>query len=150
MRRIAALLALSAALGAVPAASASASAGPAELEMVRAINGIRHAHGLPRLRPADSLFDSARRYALRMMRTDRFGHLARIPVAPRWHTAGEALEWHTGWRLRARRTVELWMASPDHREILLARRFRRIGVGYARGRYRGARATMWVAHMASR
>ena len=118
--------------------------------MVRTINGIRHAHGLPRLRQADSLFDSARRYANRMMRTGRFGHLARIPVAPRWRIAGETLEWHTGWRLRPRRTVELWMSSPEHRGILLARRFRRIGVGYARGRFRGARATMWVAHLASR
>jgi len=149
MRRIAALLALSAALGAVPAAPASASAGPAELQMVRAINGIRHAHALPRLRPADSLFDSARRYALRMMRTDRFGHLARIPVAPRWRTAGEALEWHTGWRLRPLRAVELWMASRPHRELLLSRRFTRIGIGFARGSYRRAKATMWVGHLAS-
>jgi uncharacterized protein YkwD len=147
MRRIAAVLAVSVALGVLPAAPASA--GQAEQTMVRAINGIRHAHGLPRLRPADSLFESARRYALRMMRTDRFGHLSRIPVAPRWRSAGEALEWHTGWRLRPRRTVDEWMASPPHREILLSRRFTRIGVGHACGRYRGLRATMWVAHLAS-
>jgi len=140
-------LAVSVALGVVPAAPASA--GPAEVKMVTAINGVRHAHGLPRLRPADSLFLSARRYAFRMMRTDYFGHLSRIPVAPRWRTAGEALEWHTGWRLRPRRTVDLWMASPSHRAILLARRFTRIGVGHACGRYRRAKATMWVAHVAS-
>ena len=92
--------------------------------------------------------DSAARYARRMMRTDRFGHLARIPVAPRWRTAGEALEWHTGWRLRPRRTVDEWMASPEHRAILLSRRFTRIGAGHACGRYRRLRATMWVAHVA--
>jgi uncharacterized protein YkwD len=147
MRRIAALFAVSVALAVVPAAPASA--GRAEATMVHAINGIRHAHELPRLRGADSLFDSARRYALRMMRTDRFGHLSRIPVAPRWRTAGEALEWHTGWELRPRRTVDEWMASPEHRALLLSRRFTRIGVGHASGRYRGMRATMWVAHLAS-
>jgi uncharacterized protein YkwD len=145
MRRIAALLAVSVALG---AQAAPASAGQAGATMVRAINGVRQAHGLPRLRPADSLFDSAARYARRMMRTDRFGHLARIPVAPRWRTAGEALEWHTGWRLRPRRTVDEWMASPEHRAILLSRRFTRIGAGHACGRYRRLRATMWVAHVA--
>ena len=117
--------------------------------MVRAINAARHAHGLPALAPADSLFASAGRYARRMMRTDRFGHLARIPVAPRWRTAGEALEWHTGWRLRPRRTVDEWMASRAHRAILLSRRFTRIGVGHACGRYLRRRATMWVAHVAS-
>jgi len=90
--------------------------------MVRAINGVRQAHGLPRLRPADSLFDSAARYARRMMRTD--------------------------WRLRPRRTVDEWMASPEHRAILLSRRFTRIGAGHACGRYRRLRATMWVAHVA--
>jgi uncharacterized protein YkwD len=147
MRGIVAVLAVSVALGVAPAAPASA--GEAEGEMVTAINGIRHAHGLPRLRPAESLFDSAARYARRMMRTGYFGHLSRIPVAPRWRSAGEALEWHTGWRLTPRRTVDEWMASPDHRAILLARRYTRIGVGHARGRYRGRRATMWVAHLAS-
>ena len=147
MRGIAALLAVTVALGAAPAAPASA--GDAEAQMVRAINGIRRAHGLPRLRPADSLFDSAARYARRMMRTDHFGHLSRIPVAPRWRTAGEALEWHTGWRLRPRRTVDEWMASREHRAILLSRRYTRIGVGHACGRYRRMQATMWVAHLAS-
>jgi uncharacterized protein YkwD len=147
MRTIAALT-VSVALAVSPPATAAA-AGPAETTMVRTINAIRYAHDLPRLRPADSLFVSARRYARRMMRTDYFGHLARIPVSPRWHTAGEALEWHTGWRLRPRRAVELWMASPEHRRLLLSRRFKRIGVGAARGYYKGAKATMWVAHLAS-
>jgi len=147
LRRIAALLAVSAGLvAALPAATASAT--PAELKVIHKINGIRHAHGLHRLRPAYSLFVSAKVYSHRMMRSDYFGHLSRIPVASSWRRAGETLEWHAGWRLRPRFAVRLWMHSPSHRAVLLSSRFTRIGVGRTRGNYHGRRATMWVAHVA--
>ena len=149
MRRIAALLAVSAGLVvAFPAAPASAK--PAEVKMVRTINKIRHAYGLRSLRPAYSLFASARLYSRRMMRSDYFGHLSRIPVASRWRAAGEAIEWHAGWRPRPRAAVRRWMRSPSHRALLLSRRFTRIGVGRARGRYGRKMATMWVAHVGRR
>jgi uncharacterized protein YkwD len=118
--------------------------------MVRTINKIRHAYGLPGLKPAYSLFASARVYSRHMMQTDYFGHQARIPVASRWRTAGETLAWHTGWRLAPRRTVSQWMGSSSHRALLLSSRFTRIGVGRARGKYAGRMATMWVAHLARR
>ena len=143
MRRIAALLAVSAGLvAALPAAPASAT--PAEFKMVNKINRIRHAYGLHRLRPAFSLFASAKLYSERMMRSDYFGHLSRIPVASGWSAAGEALEWHQGWRLRPRRVVSMWMHSAPHRALLLSSRFTQIGVGHARGH---TPATMWVAHV---
>jgi uncharacterized protein YkwD len=118
--------------------------------MVKKINRIRHAYGLPGLRPAYSLFVSAKLYSRRMMRLDYFGHLSRIPVASRWRAAGETLEWHQGWRLRPRLTVSRWMHSPPHRAVLLSRRFTRIGVGRTRGRYGRAMATIWVAHVGRR
>jgi uncharacterized protein YkwD len=118
--------------------------------MVRTINKIRHAFGLPRLRPAYSLFASSRLYSRRMIRSDYFGHLSRIPVASRWRAAGETIQWHSGWRLSPRRVVWRWMASPPHRAVLLSRRFTRIGVGRARGRYGRRMATMWVAHVGRR
>jgi uncharacterized protein YkwD len=118
--------------------------------MVRTINKIRHAHGLRSLRPAYSLFASARLYSRRMMSSDYFGHMSRIPVASRWRAAGETIEWHSGWRLSPRRAVGRWMASPPHRAVLLSRRFTRIGVGRARGRYGRTMATMWVAHVGRR
>jgi uncharacterized protein YkwD len=146
LRRIAILLAISAGLVTVlPAAPASATS--AEFKVVHKINRIRHAHGLHRLRPAFSLFASAGLYSHRMMRSDYFGHLSRIPVASSWRAAGETLEWHRGWRLRPRLVVSLWMHSPPHRAVLLSSRFTRIGVGRARGRYGRTRATMWVAHL---
>ena len=149
MRRIAALLAVSAGLVvALPATPVAAK--PAEVAMVQAINKYRHAYGLRSLRPAYSLFASAGRYSHRMMRSDYFGHMSRIPVASRWRAAGETIEWHAGWRLRPRAAVRRWMRSPSHRAVLLSRRFTRIGVGRARGRYGRKMATMWVAHVGRR
>jgi uncharacterized protein YkwD len=112
------------------------------------INKIRRSHGLARMRPSFSLFYSAQRYARQMMRSDYFGHQARIPLASRFRMAGEALAWHSGWRLSPRRTVGQWMGSPPHRALLLSPSFTRLGVGSARGNYGGRRATMWVAHVA--
>jgi len=120
------------------------------MKMVHKINHIRHAYGLARLRPSFSLFVSAKLYSHRMMLSDYFGHLSRIPVASRWRTAGETLEWHSGWRLSPRRAVGRWMASAPHRAVLLSSRFARIGVGRTRGLYGGRRATMWVAHLGHR
>ena len=118
--------------------------------MIAKINRIRHAYGLRKLRPSLSLFYSAKLYSRRMMRSDYFGHLSRIPVASRWHVAGETLEWHQGWRLRPRFVVSRWMHSAPHRAVLLSSRFTRIGVGRTRGRYGRRVATMWVAHVARR
>jgi len=149
MRRIAALLAVSVGLVvALPAAPASAT--PAEVKMFKKINKARKAHGVPKLRGSWSLLGSAARYANRMMSWDYFGHQARIPVASGWSAAGETLAWHRGWRLKPGRTVRVWMHSPTHRAVLLSSRYRKIGVGKARGYYAGGRATMWVAHVARR
>ena len=146
MRRIAALIAVSVAVGAaLPAAPATASP---EAVMFKKINQIRRSHGLARMRPSLSLFYSAHRYARRMMRSDYFGHQARIPLTRQFRMAGEALAWHSGWRLSPRQTVRQWMGSPSHRAVLLSSSFTRLGVGRSRGYYGGVRATMWVAHVA--
>ena len=118
--------------------------------MITKINNIRHAYGLRGLRPSYSLLWTAKVYSHRMMRSDYFGHLSRIPVASGWSAAGETLEWHRGWRLRPRAVVSRWMNSPSHRAVLLSSRFRRIGVGHTRGNYGRTRATMWVAHVGRR
>ena|SRR3712207_6588397 len=120
---------------------------PPEFVAFNKINKIRRAHGVHKLRPSYSLFISSRRYARRMMRSDYFGHQARIPVAARFRSAGETLAWHSGWRLRPRLTVRRWMHSPPHRAVLLSSRFTRVGFGLARGRYGRSAATMWVAHL---
>jgi uncharacterized protein YkwD len=115
--------------------------------MFNKINSIRRAHGLKRLHPSLRLFYSASHYARRMIRSDYFGHQARIPVSSRFRMAGETLAWHSGWRLSPRGTVRQWMGSPSHRAVLLSSSFTRLGVGRARGKYGSMRATMWVAHV---
>ena len=140
-------MAVSVAVGAALPAAPATAASP-EAVMFKKINQIRRSHGLTRMRPSLALFYSARRYARRMMRSDYFGHQARIPLTRRFRTAGETLAWHSGWRLSPRRTVWQWMGSPSHRAVLLSSRFTRLGVGRARGNYGSRRATMWVAHVA--
>jgi uncharacterized protein YkwD len=149
MRRIAALLAISVGL-VVALPAATASAGSAEVKMYKQINNIRKAHGLSKLRGSWSLLFSAKRYARQMIRSDYFGHQARIPVASGWGAAGETLAWHRGWVAQPRRTVSRWMHSPVHRSVLLSSRYRRIGLGKARGNFAGIRATMWVVHVGRR
>jgi uncharacterized protein YkwD len=149
MRRIAALLAVSVGLVvALPAAPASAKS--AEVKMFKQINQIRKAYGVPKLRGSWSLLYSAKRYARLMMRANYFGHQARIPVASGWNAAGETLSWHRGWAAKPRRTLIRWLRSPGHRSVLLSSRYRRIGLGKARGNYAGTRATMWVVHVGRR
>ncbi len=116
--------------------------------MFNQINEIRRAHGVHSLRGSFALLYSSKRYARRMMRSDYFGHLARIQVTRRFRRVGETLAWHSGWRRSPRRTVWQWMGSPSHRAVLLSSSFTRIGVGAVRGNYGGMRATMWVAHVA--
>jgi len=124
----------------------TASAG-AEQEAVDVLNKIRRAHGVPGMRPSDSLAGSADRYARRMLRQEFFGHGASISVAGRFSAAGETLAWHAGHAPQARRTIYRWMASPPHRAALLSRRFRMVGMGMERGRLGGRSVTMWVAHV---
>ena len=150
MRRIAALLAVSAGLGvALPAAPASAR--PAEVTMVQNHQQDQTCVRASGLRPAYSLFVSAKLYSHRMMRSDYFGHMSRIPVAS--PLAGGRGDDSNGTRAgacrRARPCGGGWH-SPPHRAVLLSSRFTRIGVGRARGRYGRTMATMWVAHVGRR
>ena len=122
----------------------------AEDEAIDALNDIRRSQGLPALRASDSLAGSADRWARHMLRSDFFGHGARIAVAGQFRSAGETLAMHTGPGAQPRRTVGRWMASPPHRAILLSSRFRRVGMGMERGGLGGTQATVWVAHVGSR
>jgi uncharacterized protein YkwD len=46
---------------------------------------------------------------------------------------GEILAWGAGPRATAAGTVRAWMDSPDHRRIMLSRRYREVGVGLVAG-----------------
>ena len=143
MAAIAVVLLLGWVLGA-PSVSQAASA---ERQMIKAVNGARANHGLKPLRRGPRLARSARAYARWMLRADYFGHQRRIRTRARFRVLGETLAWHSGRRLRVRRTVRRWLRSPPHRALILSRRFRCIGAGTARGRLGRWRARVWVLHL---
>ena len=78
-----------------------------------------------------------------MMRYDFFAHPSYLRV-PTFNRVGEVLEIHGGRRPRNSRTLRLWGNSPGHRAVIFSSHYRWMGAARAVGRYRGARATMWV------
>ena len=145
LRAVALRIALACCLFAPGLVPAAATAAPAEPAMVDAINAARARHGLRPLRLAPSLARSSRAFAGHLMRTDYFGHAARIRASPRFRALGEILALHTSPRPHRRWTVSRWMNSPGHRAVILSRAFSRVGAGRAVGRFGGRRTTIWVA-----
>jgi uncharacterized protein YkwD len=108
-----------------------------EQTLVEAINQTRAAHGLPTLRVGVRLQRAARAHSRAMARSGAFTHgdwyrrLRRHGV--RGRMLGETIAWGVGSDGTAAAIVGMWMASPPHRETLLQRGFRRVGVGVALG-----------------
>src|SRR6266540_1910936 len=105
--------------------------------MVHKINGVRAAHGLPRLRVSGSLRKSARAYSRSLMSRGVFAHATRIQASRRFRTLGEILEIHYDRHARASFAFRQWLRSPPHRAAILNPRFRWIGAGRTAGRFRG-------------
>jgi uncharacterized protein YkwD len=107
---------------------------PGELEVVRVVNTFRATNGLPPLRVGRALTRAARSHSVDMVRRGYFDHgpfvqrLRRFGVRAAY--VGENLASGTT-PLSAGEIVRMWIASPPHRQNLLDRGFRRIGVGVA-------------------
>jgi len=129
---------------------ADASAGRLSTAMNQEVNRVRAGHGLAPLRQSRPLNRTSRRYSHYLMRRDWLGHVFPIRASRRYRRVGEVLAMHTGRRPRVRRTVRAWLRSPSHRALLLSRRFRHMGAGRTRGRFRGRRATIWVVQVGRR
>jgi uncharacterized protein YkwD len=126
-----ALLAVVSIVCVLPCASASASArlDRTEAKIIRAMNTIRSKHDLPRLRISGGLARAADVHSKTMARTGRLAHGdtgRRVRRYVRTKRVGENLAWMTGCRARA--IVRMWMNSAGHRQIMLSRKFRRVGV----------------------
>ena len=107
---------------------------PGELAIVRVMNTVRATNGVPPLRIGPALSRAARAHSVDMVRRGYFDHgpfvqrLRRFGVRAPY--VGENLA--SGTRpLSAAAIVQMWIASPPHRQNLLDRGFRRIGVGVA-------------------
>ena len=134
-----------------PIASASAckgaGLGPSQLNPAQAqttiiclMNQRRAKHGAPRLRYDAHLERAAQGHSTAMDAQNVFSHegdgspLSRITgtgylSGARSWGIGENLYWGTGGAGSARATVAGWMASPEHRTIMLSRSFRQVGIG---------------------
>ena len=138
------------AVATIPAIAPSHASARPKLEtgVVRQINNARAAHGLVAVKPSRKLAAAAGTHSGELLRTGRFSHialdgstvvqrLARVARGP----VGEVIAWNS--RRSSKAVVNQWLRSPPHRAVLLDWRFRRIGVGAARGQ-RGPRSGVLV------
>jgi uncharacterized protein YkwD len=100
------------------------------------MNSVRVANGAPPLRAGSALTRAARAHSADMARRGYFDHgpfvqrLRRFGV--RMPFVGENLAAGSG-ALSPHEVVQMWATSPPHRQNLLDRGFRRVGVGLAGG-----------------
>jgi len=122
-----------------PLTSSSSALGRGELSIVQRINSYRARNGLAPLRVGPALSRAAQAHSTDMARRGYFDHgdfLSRLrSFGVRAPYVGENLAEGTR-PLTPAAIVRMWIASPPHRENLLDRGFRRIGVGMAGGSMR--------------
>ncbi|MDO8187031.1 CAP domain-containing protein [Conexibacter sp. JD483] len=148
---------------AAPAPAAAASSGPTAAAaradfgaaILAELNRIRARAGLPDVRRDERMSRTAAAHSRDMGRRGYFAHgewgsrVARASGSA--HAVGEVLGWmaHSSPRREARKMVRGWLDSPPHREVLLERDFRRVGLGRATGRLQGLNAAIWTVDWAS-
>ena len=125
------LAVVAAALTLAPATTAHTRPTAREAALVEAINEARAAYGLRPVALGPGIADRARAYARSLIERNVFVHGRLRPGT------GEVLAWGTPGLMGARAVVQRWLASPEHRVILLWPRARRVGVGLAVGRFQG-------------
>jgi uncharacterized protein YkwD len=138
--------------GAVARAARRASYGHAVLAE---LNHVRRVHHLPTVRLDGRMSATAASHSRAIARSGSFAHGAwdvRVARASGDANAlGETLGWmtRTSARGEASSIVHGWLASAPHRRILLDGRYRRIGIGRAKGRLDGQRAAIYTVDWAS-
>ena len=132
-----------------PAGAATARLDRQEKRVIRFINSIRRAHGLPRLRVSPKLNRAANYHSWEMIVGNFFAHSSRSGTSAatrvrryrRSRSVGETLAFvprhqraNAAWHV-----VEMWMNSPGHRAVMLSPGFRRLGVARKNGSLGGGR-----------
>jgi uncharacterized protein YkwD len=119
--------------------------GGATQDMLSSINASRGRRGLRPLRTSGALMRSAQGYSRNLMGRGILGH-SRLALNGQFRRLGEALECHSGLSPRPAMALRLLLESPPHRRLLLSAQMREVGVGVARGRFRGTPSVIWVLH----
>jgi cysteine-rich secretory family protein len=123
------------------ARTASVHVTATESSFVSEINQVRAAHGLRPVVSRAVLLRAARAHSDDMVRGGYFAHgsfwdrLRSFGVQP--GDAGEALAWRSSPEDAAPALVQAWLASPEHRAILLDGRYTQVGVGIDEGPFYG-------------
>ena len=121
-----------------------ATQGQLENATVCLVNNARERNGLGRLRGNGRLSAAAAAHSGDMVRKRYFSHTSRsgkdvadrvrnsgyLSGATSW-SVGENIAWGSGARSTPRSIVSAWMNSAGHRQNILSRRFREIGIGIA-------------------
>ena len=122
-----------------------------ERTLLALINRARTRRGLKALVLRASLYRAAKAHSREMIRLDYFSHLSKAGRGPQsrarragygaggyssWSLA-EVIAWGRGSAGSPAKVFGSWMRSPAHRAILLGKRWRDIGVGRAKGTFRG-------------
>jgi uncharacterized protein YkwD len=152
------------AIVAVAAAPASAAtAPPPRTALLYRINQARAAHHLAPVQPSASLQLAASHHSDDMLVRDYFAHTS--PAGSTVYTrivntgfvngfswlGGETLAWGTGSLAAPLATVNAWLASPEHRAIMLSPQFHWVGISRACGNFeRHAGACVWTADWVKR
>jgi len=113
-----------------------------EAAVVREINRVRTARHLEPLRAAPSLRTAALSHSKAMLELGFFSHdsadgtsfserIERYYTSRGWRSwsVGETLLASSGRQTAAATVVSSWLGSPPHREIVLSRSFRDVGIG---------------------
>jgi uncharacterized protein YkwD len=145
-------------VGTLGVSSSSAATLRPRTIMLQKLNQARASYGLGAVSPSRRLRLAAQRHSDDMVLHDYFAH-----TSPRGGTvydrivrsgfvsgytweAGETLAWGTGILAKPGKTVKAWLASPEHRAILLSSTWTRIGISRACGHFLGQTgACVWTA-----
>jgi uncharacterized protein YkwD len=151
------------AMVALPAPAAQARDGAKlnrhERSLLREINRIRVTAGLKRLWRNRRLERSADYHCWDMLRANFFAHASsngtsfqtRVGHYTHRRRIGENLAYLPSGNARSpRKVVEMWMASPEHRDAILSSSFRRVGIARRIGKWGDFRVAVYTVDFASR
>jgi uncharacterized protein YkwD len=149
----------------------TATAGPASAtdnstyrwRLFLAINEVRANHGLAPVHLASGLRNAAQAHSNDMVARNYFAHTSptgstlcyrimhsTFDTYGAWW-AGENLAWGTGTIGSPRNVIRMWLASPEHRAILLSSSYTYVGIGRTVGPFQGFEsAAVWTADFGHR